>query len=195
VTALLFVTVTILIDFIDSIDDIDYMRRILTPWQKAHQKYLQTEHWKNLRESAIKRDGGKCIECGDTTTLNVHHKVYRKRFEDGVLEDVVTLCKMCHRIEHGRRVYFPFDYKILELRQLLNYSILPTPEQERELVSLILCEEDEQETRGLFRYAANTRIGKHFDLWLKKPTELHKRLWPWSYLKLKRIQNEINSTQ
>ena len=165
-------------------------------WQARHRAYLLTKHWKKLRAAAVKRDNGKCVECGETETLQVHHKIYRKRFEDGKLKDVVTLCNICHRIAHGRVVYFPFDYKVKELhQQITRYENLPTAEQERELVSMILCKDHEDETCALFRSKAGMRIiltsSKMWDLWLKTNRDVTIRLWPWARKKLRKIQKQI----
>lgn len=92
--------------------------KVLTEHQKAYRKYLLTDHWKALRERALERDGRACQwdigngeVCGETNgPLNVHHVKYRKTFEETRLEDLKTLCRTCHRIEHGLYVKFPFDW-------------------------------------------------------------------------------------
>ncbi len=75
-------------------------KKRLTASQRRYQEYLGSEHWEKLRESALERDGRKCAECGKKKRLQVHHKVYQKRWEDGKLEDVETLCSSCHRGKH-----------------------------------------------------------------------------------------------
>ncbi len=69
--------------------------------QIAYAEYLKTEHWLQLRDRALERDGRKCVRCEMEMSLQVHHKVYRGRFEDSLLEDLETLCRKCHREEHG----------------------------------------------------------------------------------------------
>lgn len=72
----------------------------LTPGQVAYHGYLQSDHWMELR--AIKlSDAPKCEKCGCKRELQVHHKVYRDRFEDSRLGDLKTLCRDCHLKAHG----------------------------------------------------------------------------------------------
>lgn len=72
-----------------------------TARQKSYREYLRGEHWKALRELALKRDRGVCSCCGGTDRLQVHHLKYRGRPEETLLEDLETLCRGCHRREHG----------------------------------------------------------------------------------------------
>ncbi len=47
-----------------------------------------------------RRDGGRCVRCGSTERLRVHH---RKHVADGGGHDdanLVTLCDACHGVEH-----------------------------------------------------------------------------------------------
>lgn len=73
----------------------------LTHRQRAYREYQATDHWAALRTAAVARDGGKCVRCGSTAILQVHHTLYRTPFEAGILSDVETLCRQCHRKEHG----------------------------------------------------------------------------------------------
>lgn len=76
----------------------------MTARQKAYAEYLKSEHWRNLRQIVIKRDGLKCTRCPARTRLQAHHKFYRDRFEDSVPDDLITLCRQCHEKEHGLNV-------------------------------------------------------------------------------------------
>lgn len=69
--------------------------------QIAYGEYLKTGHLEELIGKAVARDGGKCVRCSSEIWLQVHHKVYRGRPEDSLLEDLETLCRKCHREEHG----------------------------------------------------------------------------------------------
>lgn len=74
----------------------------MTERQKEYLAYLESPHWKALRGEALKRDGNKCTRCGSGIILQVHHMIYRTRFEDSLVEDLITLCKECHQAEHGK---------------------------------------------------------------------------------------------
>lgn len=69
--------------------------------KREYQVYLTTDHWKQLRESVLRRDGYRCTRCPSQFYLQAHHKFYRSRFEDSITDDLVTLCRPCHEREHG----------------------------------------------------------------------------------------------
>lgn len=62
--------------------------------------YLATPWWQRRRKEAIKRAGGKCRRCGRVNRLQVHHKTY-ERLGCELDADLLVLCRMCHRKEHG----------------------------------------------------------------------------------------------
>jgi len=114
----------------------------LTVRQKAYREYLRSEHWKQLRLSAIERDGGKCVRCPSSDRLQVHHRVYRGRWEDGVLEDVESLCRKCHRLEHGYGST-DFESKWREIERCFRYQKRPAITQWLELKALMEEEDSE----------------------------------------------------
>lgn len=73
----------------------------LTPAQVAYRKYLQSEHWRELRSEAFKVYGRKCAKCPATCRLDVHHLHYRHPWSSGVVADLQVLCWQCHGAEHG----------------------------------------------------------------------------------------------
>jgi hypothetical protein len=64
-----------------------------------YEKYINSSAWKNKRILVLARDGHRCQKCYSQTTLDVHHKTYR-RFGRERLEDLVSLCRLCHEKEH-----------------------------------------------------------------------------------------------
>lgn len=77
--------------------------------KQEYQQYLRSEHWfrlrarklKNAKRNAIKSgySGLRCVICGVTENLEVHHMFY------GELYDVRTshlrvLCRNCHQTTH-----------------------------------------------------------------------------------------------
>lgn len=61
-------------------------------------KYIKSPEWKRKADSIRRQAGNKCQHCGaGNTPLEVHHLTYDRigHEED---EDLVALCKSCHRI-------------------------------------------------------------------------------------------------
>ena len=73
----------------------------MTPRQSAYRDYLQTAHWQHLRQVVLSRDGFQCVRCPSKKHLQAHHRYYRQRFEDSEPDDLITLCRDCHKKEHG----------------------------------------------------------------------------------------------
>lgn len=65
-------------------------------------QYLRSQHWRDLRLRALRRDGFKCCKCPCKVHLQVHHVVYRRTWFETRLEDLQTLCEFCHSGEHGK---------------------------------------------------------------------------------------------
>lgn len=63
--------------------------------------YLKSLYWQYQRSRAICHAELKCQKCGqDCKELEVHHKTY-ERLGDEEPDDLVVLCRPCHREEHG----------------------------------------------------------------------------------------------
>lgn len=68
----------------------------------AERATFQSKEWS---KSVRKRDGFRCVDCGDGGRLHAHHvlswKDYpEKRFD---VDNGVTVCVACHEVRHGRR--------------------------------------------------------------------------------------------
>lgn len=57
---------------------------------------LMSAGWSKVRKAAIERDGNKCLKCGDTDRLEVHHKIPLSAGGGDELSNLETLCKRCH---------------------------------------------------------------------------------------------------
>lgn len=64
-----------------------------------YRQYLQTEHWQNVRSSALKRARFRCQVCCSGQRLQVHHRTYVRRGEE-LPEDLTVLCSKCHGVFH-----------------------------------------------------------------------------------------------
>jgi len=69
--------------------------------EMPYREYLQTEHWKLLREKCIRRAKCLCQLCNQGGTLNVHHRTYERRGCE-FLKDLIVLCRACHAKFHDK---------------------------------------------------------------------------------------------
>lgn len=65
-----------------------------------YREYLGSLRWGHQRLMTLDRDGFACVKCRSMTDLQVHHKTYDRRGMENE-DDLVTLCKSCHKKEHG----------------------------------------------------------------------------------------------
>lgn len=134
-------------------------------WRQKHRAYLLTKHWKNLREAALTRDGRKCTRCPSTDLLQVHHLVYRVPLKSGILADVITLCKPCHRKEHGlpvveipsEMVQFDNLYTKIWKGMKKDVPVFPNLQQIKALRGWVIWPEDGYRLRNLIRNSRSLR--------------------------------------
>lgn len=62
--------------------------------------YLESEHWQELRQQVIERDGWHCRRCHRPDYVQVHHLTYARLGRER-LDDLVSLCKDCHERTHA----------------------------------------------------------------------------------------------
>lgn len=67
-------------------------------WKLEHEIYLKTDKWKLIRSQVLERDCETCQKCGNPG-WQIHHLTYI-RWRNERLEDLITLCDECHRLEH-----------------------------------------------------------------------------------------------
>ena len=62
---------------------------------------LNDKRWKEKRLKILRRDKHTCQICGYFgSRVNVHHKKYTGYAWDAPDEDLITLCKRCHKKTH-----------------------------------------------------------------------------------------------
>ena len=76
----------------------------------SYDDLLKTEEWREKRQKILNRDNNKCVYCGKTHNLQVHHKYYSKypngfrvypwNYPDDAL---ITLCDECHKKVHSKK--------------------------------------------------------------------------------------------
>lgn len=62
-------------------------------------EYLQTVHWHEVRQAALKRARYHCQICNSSGPLDVHHRTYERRGEEWNA-DVIAICRPCHERHH-----------------------------------------------------------------------------------------------
>lgn len=73
-----------------------------------YQEYLQTNHWRRVKQAALERSGFECSICGCDHSLQVHHKTYKRKGREK-LKDLQVLCGGCHQNMHEGEKPFCFD--------------------------------------------------------------------------------------
>lgn len=72
--------------------------------QKRYKAYIRSQEWKEIAQMVLDRDHHHCMCCGrneDQITLSIHHNTYQHFGDEREhLDDLVTLCKGCHRMTH-----------------------------------------------------------------------------------------------
>jgi len=68
-----------------------------TPAYRAH---LASVEWQVIRCDVLQRANYRCEACGVPWGLQVHHKTYQRLGKED-LDDLVCLCRVCHRKFHG----------------------------------------------------------------------------------------------
>ena len=77
-------------------------------WQGGGKSYRGAD-WLNAKKRAKARDGYKCVQCGSSEKLNVHHKKPASETGgewDNSLINLQTLCSSCHG-----KVHHPCDFQ------------------------------------------------------------------------------------
>ncbi|WP_205427243.1 HNH endonuclease [Clostridium botulinum] len=67
---------------------------------KKHLNRANKNRFKKIRLKILERDDYKCVECGSSHWLNVHHIKERNQGGDDSDENLVTLCYECHMEKH-----------------------------------------------------------------------------------------------
>ena len=52
--------------------------------------------WAELRLKVLERDGHRCIHCGSTEHLHIHHRQSRRKHGTNQMDNLETLCEHCH---------------------------------------------------------------------------------------------------
>lgn len=83
---------------------------------KEYIEYLKTDQWKLIKSKVLERDNNRCNKCESTDKLHIHHKNYDSIFNES-LDDLITLCKVCHYKHHSP------DYRKGKLKRLVEKKV------------------------------------------------------------------------
>ena len=64
---------------------------------------LKPGTYAQLCRQVLVRDGWRCQICGGASELQVHHRLFRSALGGDRLENLITLCALCHRKLHDRQ--------------------------------------------------------------------------------------------
>lgn len=65
----------------------------------SYSAYLRTKHWNMLREKYFTLNKNICCWCGSVDYVQLHHLNYKNIGKES-LDDLVPLCKSCHKELH-----------------------------------------------------------------------------------------------
>lgn len=89
--------------------------------------FLKSEQWQTLRLICIATDEGKCVICGKYDESNdAHHLFYRHPWSLTKVDDLLTLCRKCHKDVHDLGA----DILVRNLWEKYKYLFKHTPEAE-----------------------------------------------------------------
>ncbi len=64
---------------------------------------LPLRAYEGLRRAVLERDGWRCQKCGSLKALEVHHIELRSHQGADAIENLITLCNVCHACAHEAR--------------------------------------------------------------------------------------------
>jgi uncharacterized lipoprotein len=74
---------------------------VLSEIGMTYSEYLNSEHWKKVKDKASKRKVYQSCEiCKSKQNINLHHKHYRFLMHIHELHSIIALCEPCHNKVH-----------------------------------------------------------------------------------------------
>lgn len=68
-------------------------------------EYLKSDTWHQKRRLVLARDNHACTSCGSTRNLHVHHDAGYNLIPNEPIDDLRTLCNICHKAFHDTHGY------------------------------------------------------------------------------------------
>jgi hypothetical protein len=79
--------------------------------------YLNSTHWRQLRELKFAISGRRCQQCSSESSLHVHHLNYKSIYDVTPL-DLLVVCKPCHDNLHAHRHTSPKSAKPPKIKRV-----------------------------------------------------------------------------
>lgn len=112
---------------------LEALRKEYDPEEIDYYEYLRTQAWEETRQKVFRRDGFKCVLCGEAKDLNVHHITYENLGAEKT-SDLVTLCQICHEDIHNGKPNERMDSfvrRAIVSKSLSIWDYAKTPKRER----------------------------------------------------------------
>ena len=71
-------------------------------WSGGEHKRRRGHEWQLIRKQVLIRFEFKCVHCGVEGTLDIHHIIPYKKVKEHKIENLIPLCKSCHRKEEAK---------------------------------------------------------------------------------------------
>ena len=69
--------------------------------RSQYKAFLLTPYWKEVSRLVKKRFGWRCGVCNSPLELQAHHRTYEHQGDElNHLDDLICLCKVCHKLFH-----------------------------------------------------------------------------------------------
>jgi len=108
--------------------------------QSAQQKTkLYSEDWDIIRSQVYRRDGYRCVMCGNRGKLHAHHIIPVRISRNNSLSNLVSVCDKCHRkleevgfsiLQNGGH---QTDIRRIELQMIMEAKLKRKEEYEKKL--------------------------------------------------------------
>lgn len=66
--------------------------------------YYYGKDWGKIRMKILERDNNKCVNCGSPDRLEIHHTDKWLNSKNNNLDNLITLCRKCHRKLEPRNI-------------------------------------------------------------------------------------------
>lgn len=87
----------------------------------SYEEQLKDRRWWITRQVILLRDNEQCTRCGSCKNLQVHHLYYIPgNFAwEYPFDALVTLCKVCHEVTHGKLTNNSRTHTIQPIRNIM----------------------------------------------------------------------------